>query len=1508
MMTLGHCLRSMRMLTLVLLLVGIAAGSAIAAVCDCDADGDVDRNDINTIFSARNTPSSGPNDPRDADGDGRITVNDGRICTLRCTLPNCAVPPANVAPDANAGPDQTVALGALVTLDGSGSSDPDHGPSPLTYLWTFVSIPPASGLADANITNPTAVAPTFVPDVAGTYVLNLRVSDGALTDNDQVQVIATLGNLGPNADAGPDQNAIVGALVSLDGSASSDPDAGPNPLTYQWTFVSVPLTSLLINADITNATSAAPSFTPDVAGTYIFNLTVSDGDLTDSDQVQIIATAANVAPNANAGSDQNVVVGTLVTLDGSASNDPDGGPNPLTFLWTFISVPPGSALTDASISSATSAAPSFTPDAAGTYVVNLEVSDGDLTDSDQVSIIAAPSNVAPNADAGPDQNVLVGALVTLDGSGSNDPDNGPSPLTFLWTFSSVPPGSTLTNADLNNATTAAPTFTPDAVGTYVVNLEVSDSDLTDSDQVMVAAAAPNVPPNADAGPDQNVRTGRPVTLDGCGSNDPDNGPGPLTFLWTMVSLPAGSGVILAAADTCLLTFTPDVDGTYVLNLTVSDGELTDSDQVMVIAGNQAPVAVDDSYTVDEDGAPTVNAATGVLANDSDADGDPLTAVLSLNVTNGTLSLNADGSFTYTANPNFNGTDTFTYRANDGALNSNEATVTITVNPINDPPQADAGPDQTVAVGATVQLDGTGSSDPDGDSLTYEWTIVIRPTGSTAVLSNPFAVSPTFVPDRPGLYGIQLRVSDGTATDQDTVVITASGGPVADAGPDQTVLVGETVQLDGSGSSDPEGDTLTYEWTFVSRPPGSGAIIINPTLVNPTFVADIAGDYVVQLRVSDGMSSDTDEVRIRAITGTRMSCGSYVSGSISAPGETDVFVFTGTAGQVLSLTLGASGWNFGVGPVAELFSPGGTPVVSFGVSQREQTLTESGTYTIEIRASDVSSVGTYGLSLQCLAPPGANATALSCGSNVTGSINAVGKTVLYSFTGTAGQVLSLTLGASGWNFGVGPVAELFSPGGTPVVSFGVSQREQTLTESGTYTIEIRASDVSSVGTYGLSLQCLAPPGANATALSCGSNVTGSINAVGKTVLYSFTGTAGQVLSLTLGASGWNFGVGPVAELFSPGGTSVVSFGVSQREQTLTESGTYTIEIRASDVSSSGGYSINIQCNSPPVANAGADQTLNLGNTANLNGSGSSDPDGDPVTYSWTIVSTPASSTAVLVNPLTVNPTLTPDVSGAYVIQLIVNDGTLDSAPDTVTISASAAVLPAITLFGLPETVGAGLQSLCCTVQLGLPRPEGDIMVQLTSSDPTKLLLSPNPPTVGSGTINLTVPADASTVSFWIQGLETAAPLPSAVTITASAAGYASDTGTATVVQPGLVISGIFIDTLENASDDEFTVQTVATDPLNSAFARFTQQVRTGGSSVTVTVTTSNESVGLLKTNEFALGAGTVTVQIQPGQNSSPSTVAQGGVAFDPLAVGSTNITAAAPGFSTTTSGNRTVNVH
>ena len=183
---------------------------------------------------------------------------------------------------------------------------------------------------------------------------------------------------------------------------------------------------------------------------------------------------------------------------------------------------------------------------------------------------------------------------------------------------------------------------------------------------------------------------------------------------------------------------------------------------------------------------------------------------------------------------------------------------------NSAPVANAGNDQTVGRGTLVNLDGSASSDADGDSLTFEWAFESTPAGSAATLVNAAAVKPSFTADLSGTYLLRLIVRDAVSSSvADTVSIsTRNSAPVANAGPDATGVNGATITLDGSGSIDVDGDPLTYHWAFLTTPATSAALLLNGAAVNPSFAIDVSGDYVVQLVVNDGIvDSVADQVTI-----------------------------------------------------------------------------------------------------------------------------------------------------------------------------------------------------------------------------------------------------------------------------------------------------------------------------------------------------------------------------------------------------------------------------------------------------------------------------------------------------------------------------------------------------------------------------------------------------------------------------------------------------------------------
>lgn len=173
-----------------------------------------------------------------------------------------------------------------------------------------------------------------------------------------------------------------------------------------------------------------------------------------------------------------------------------------------------------------------------------------------------------------------------------------------------------------------------------------------------------------------------------------------------------------------------------------------------------------------------------------------------------------------------------------------------------PPVASAGADRSVLVGTTVTLDAGASTASANRTLKYLWVLTSRPSGSTASIVSPTSSKTTFVADVAGTYVASVVVNDGSALiGSDAVGITAANsGPIANAGSTQNVFTGKTVTLDGTASSDTNGDALSYAWKLISKPAGSSAALTSATSTKPTFFADLQGTYVASLVVSDGKVS------------------------------------------------------------------------------------------------------------------------------------------------------------------------------------------------------------------------------------------------------------------------------------------------------------------------------------------------------------------------------------------------------------------------------------------------------------------------------------------------------------------------------------------------------------------------------------------------------------------------------------------------------------------------------
>ena len=834
--------------------------------------------------------------------------------------------PTNNAPVLTAGADQTVTLdfnssrAQTVTVSAEYSdSDGDN----VTTTWTQVSGPATalSSLQPADRFTSPGVGTTsraFIqPTTAGTSVYEVRADDGnGGVSVAQVSVIwqASSVNQAPVADAGIDQrvtlsrpatgSTVARLLPTLDGTGSSDPDAG-DALTYSWSLVSGPV------SNFRNVSKVAPNSViaisePTTAGMQIWRLTVTDRlGASDTDDVSIIWEAPNALPVANAGPDlalRTVRPGATqipqaLSLDGAPSSDADG--DALTYRWAQVAGPtlslaPGSSLTDV--------APQFeAPDQEGTFTFELIVNDG-FGDSpaDQVDVVYTFfDNEAPTVDAGPNQTLdqAVGNVTVALSASGTDAEN--DALTFAWSQVS---GPTVT---LSDATAPAPSFTFDMTGqtsdvVLVFSVTSNDGQLSSIAEEVTIRLTPNAVPIADAGADQSITrltADTVVTLDGNASTDGDADQ--LSYAWTQVSGPAVT-LSDSSSPTPSFSFNPGSDTasqTFVFDLVVNDGRVDSAaDRVEIVAvPNNIPTANAGLAQVE-----AVYVAGSPVQLDgrssSDPNGDQLQyqwvqlsgpAVALDDPTSPTprftydpsdagprdrlVAVKSGAGATVSQMPNSAVNFVFGLVVSDGDLQSAQSQVQVSLT-VNDPPDADAGIDQTLETpedGAMVTLDGSGSSDPEGDSLSYSW---VQTSGRTLTLSDATAISPTFSYDYPDplpaeeSFSFALTVNDGNQNseiDEVTITVINNQAPTANAGADMgPINSGDVVTLNGGASTDPDGDVLTYAWTQVSGPT---VTLSDTTAQSPTFTApdvENLSTLVFELVVNDGrVDSLADRVSV-----------------------------------------------------------------------------------------------------------------------------------------------------------------------------------------------------------------------------------------------------------------------------------------------------------------------------------------------------------------------------------------------------------------------------------------------------------------------------------------------------------------------------------------------------------------------------------------------------------------------------------------------------------------------
>ena len=775
----------------------------------------------------------------------RVTDSAGGIDTDMVTV---TVDAPNLPPVANAGPDQSVASGDTVTLNGSGSSDTDG--TIASWSWRRTGGTPGRSvvMTDANTARPhftTDILFAGADDVIHGFTLTVTDNNGAInTDWIWITVKAPTSAPPPYAHAGLDQLVASGATVRLDGRNSTTYRNGD--LKYSWERTSGTIGS---SVELIHANKKRPTFTANtlvVGGTdvtHIFTLTVTDSSgATATDTVTITVDAPNARPVADPGSDRTVDSGERVTLDGRGT-DVDG--TIVEYSWSWWTPRQGCTV-PLTISGYNSRQLSFTAhvlepgDDNIVYCLFLRVVDNEDQNSfwKRVNITVNAPNAIPVANAGPDQTVTSGAIVTLDGTGSEDNDGTIASYTWLRTGGTGNVGVTL-----GGANTVLPSFTADILApgadsvTHIFTLTViDDSGESTTDTVTITVDAPNLPPVANAGPNQVVAYGTTVRLTGVGT---DNDGEIASYSWARTG-GTGGPVTLINANTAQASFTPNAMAigasgeTYTFTITITDDDgatATDIVTITVQSPFATPVAnagqdqsVYSGATVTLDGlGSTVDRRrnivsyawlrTGGTSNVGVTLIDANTALPSF-ITN-TLAIGAD-----------NVTHVFTLTVSDDAGETDTDTVTITIVAPFAAPVADAGEYQSVLSGTKVTLDGSDSTvDPSRTIRSWSWTRTGGTGIDTVALTDANTARPNFIADTltPGATNVfhvfTLKVTDSTGrTDTDTVTVLIESPfelPVASAGKDQ-VFNGypynmTILYLNGTRSTHDRRGHLTYAW-------------------------------------------------------------------------------------------------------------------------------------------------------------------------------------------------------------------------------------------------------------------------------------------------------------------------------------------------------------------------------------------------------------------------------------------------------------------------------------------------------------------------------------------------------------------------------------------------------------------------------------------------------------------------------------------------------------------------
>jgi large repetitive protein len=747
----------------------------------------------------------------------RISDGEGGFATATATI---TVRPVNDNPTTVGLPNQNGDDGTSVSVSVA-SAFTDLDGDVLTFSATGLPpalfIDPATGL----------ITGTLSPETSqnGPYVVSITATDpsGKSVTTDFVWSVQNIPPIAVNDVA----NTAEEAPVTI-GVLTNDRDPDGDPLTI--TSASATNGTVVINPNGTVTFTPNPDFN----GTAVVTYTITDGNggfatATLTVTVGAVNDGPSSVPIPNLANQDNESASVNV---GDFFSDKDGD----TLSFSAAGLPAGIGIDPATGILTGTLDKSASQPNGGVYSVTITATDpGGLTTSRTFTwTITNPAPTAVNDTATTDEDTPIAIPVI---GNDTDPDGDPLTVTTATALNgtvSIGAGGILTytpNANFNGSDTI----------TYVIR---DGNGGTSTATVIITVMPVNDPPVA-TNDTATTNEDTPVTI-GVLGNDSDVDGDPLTV--TAATSPNGT-VVINPDGTITFTPAPDFNGPTTITYTISDGNGGTSIaavNITVDAVNDVPVANPSTATTTEDTPVTVP----VLANDTDADGDPLT-VTAATAPNGTVTINPDGTLTYTPNANFNGTDTITYTVSDGQGGFSTSTVTVTVSADNDLPTATAIAPQNNNDADSVNVPVAGNfSDLDGDALTFTATglppgLSISPAGViTGTIDK--AASQT----NAGVYSVTVTADDGKGGLVSTTFTwtvenpgPAAANDAATTNEEQPVTVAVL-----ANDTDPDGDPLTV--TSATAP--NGTVVINPDgTITYTPNANFNGTDTITYAISDG---------------------------------------------------------------------------------------------------------------------------------------------------------------------------------------------------------------------------------------------------------------------------------------------------------------------------------------------------------------------------------------------------------------------------------------------------------------------------------------------------------------------------------------------------------------------------------------------------------------------------------------------------------------------------------